>query len=73
MSRSEWPRCTHRPKANRVTNLPDEIKWEPGMEHMSSWICDRRPCVLEAMACVERVTGEPAYVYGPLAHMGVQP
>lgn len=60
---SDDPRCKHRESSRRVTSLPDEVKWEPGMPMRSVWVCEDRACVLDAMAWVERGTGLPAIIY----------
>jgi hypothetical protein len=42
----------HEDEMHRVTN-----------EYRSCWVCHRRPCILDAMAWVERGNSGPAIVY----------
>lgn len=59
------PRCDHGKMINRVTSLPDDKEWKPGMGIRSVWVCAKTACVLDAMAWVLRgECGEP-HVYGP--------
>lgn len=63
MSKYDDPRCNHAGTVHRVTNLPDGTPLTPDMAHRSAWVCEKRPCVLDAMAWVERGTDQPAIVY----------
>ena len=56
------PRCTHTRHARRVTNVRDGEDWR-NRAMRSTWVCDRRPCVLDAMAWVERAEAGDAIVY----------
>lgn len=57
------PRCNHLRQVHRVTNLADGWPLMPREPHASAWVCEKRPCVLDAMAWVERLTEQPALVY----------
>lgn len=57
------PRCTCGPLIHRVTNLAEGVELTIDMGHRSAWVCEKRACILDAMAWVERGTGEPALVY----------
>ena len=57
------PACDHLEMQRRVTNLPDGEDFRSRPAHRSVWVCDSRPCVLDAMAWVERGTGDTAIIY----------
>lgn len=64
----DYPRCNHTEDDDadhplnrvRVTNASQTGAYNPERPHASSWVCGRRACVLDAMAHVERFTGEQA-------------
>ena len=62
-TKEDWPRCDHKEFVHRVVNFPDSITSDQitadGLPYKSSWVCERRACVLDAMAWVERITGDP--------------
>ena len=60
-------RCDHGRMDVRVSNIPDTEGWKPGRALRSVWVCDARACVLDAMAWVERGTGERAIAYAGVA------
>ena len=60
------PRCNHTPGfIHMVTNQPQEV-FDKSRGIRSVWVCGQRACVLDAMAWVERGTGEAATVRPPL-------
>lgn len=60
------PRCDHMPGfVHMVTNQPQEV-YDKSRGLRSVWVCGERACVLDAMAWVERGTGEVATVRPPL-------
>lgn len=56
MSRNDEPRCDHARFGVIVTNQPHA--WDRNRPHMSTWVCTRSACVMDAMACVMRFTHE---------------
>ncbi len=57
----EWPKCQHiydEPTRVRVTNASQVGAYDPTRPHVSSVVCGRRACILDALAWVERQTGE---------------
>ncbi|MCI4659691.1 hypothetical protein [Cryobacterium zhongshanensis] len=62
------PRCQHlyedEPKTNltriRVVNASQSDAYDPDCAMASTWVCGARTCILDAMAWVERATGERA-------------
>lgn len=59
----EWPRCEHDekhgPDSVLVTNQPGD--YDQDRPHHAARVCPTRHCILEAMAWVERGTGEQAH------------
>lgn len=77
--REDSPYCHgagHGTSVNRVTNWPDRSTFDLNRTIVSVWVCERRSCVLDAMAWVERQlehTDEDdryALVFGPLSELG---
>ncbi|ROR76048.1 hypothetical protein SAMN06295974_3805 [Plantibacter flavus] len=59
----DWARCDHprNPATQvRVTNLRQAGTFVPNEPHASVWICDKRSCLLDAMAWAERQTNDTA-------------
>lgn len=62
------PRCDHLYGAEptielarvRVVNASQAGDYDPDRSHASTWVCGARVCVLDALAWVERTTGEAA-------------
>jgi predicted RNA-binding protein YlxR (DUF448 family) len=63
ITKSDDPRCDHTDLIHIVTNQPDGYDKDRSLR--SAWICGQRACVLDAMAWVERGTGEKASVKPP--------
>lgn len=59
-SPDDHPRCGHEGREVRVTNASQKDEYDQGRPHASAWVCRERACVLDAMAWVERATGEHA-------------
>lgn len=60
----DFPRCDHKPGFKHlVSNQSDEYDKDRGL--CMAWVCEERACVLDAMAWVERHTGEKATVRPP--------
>jgi hypothetical protein len=57
----DWAECEHpyHPTGVIVTNQPG--KYDPERNHRSTWVCERRKCVTNAIEWVERGTGEKAW------------
>lgn len=53
-------RCDHEDRRVRVTNASQKDDYDRSLPHASAWVCPERTCVLDAMAWVERATGEHA-------------
>lgn len=53
-------RCDHEGRSVRVTNASQKGDYDRSLPHASTWVCTERACVLDAMAWVERATGEHA-------------
>lgn len=51
-------RCEHSHTVHRVTNITQTGEYLSHRPHASVWVCKRRHCTLDAMAWVERTTGE---------------
>lgn len=51
-------RCEHSKTVHRVTNITQTGELLTNRPHASVWVCKRRHCTLDAMAWVERTTGE---------------
>jgi hypothetical protein len=54
------PRCQNEGSIVRVVNATQAAVYTPGLPHASAWTCGKRACVLDAMAWVERATGDTA-------------
>jgi predicted RNA-binding protein YlxR (DUF448 family) len=60
------PICDHGDRfVHRVTNVPDEVPSAEAakMSYRGTWVCERRACVLDAMAWVERAGAGNAIIY----------
>lgn len=58
-------RCAHDERSHRVTNESQTGEYVPDKPMRSVRVCNRRACLLDAMAWVERGTGEPAAWQAP--------
>ncbi|MFJ2662535.1 hypothetical protein [Arthrobacter koreensis] len=58
-------RCDHEERTHRVTNESQTGGYQKDKPLGSARICHRRSCILDAMAWVERGTGEAAAWAGP--------
>lgn len=58
-------RCEHEERSHRVTNQSQTGEYRDDKPISSVRICSRRACILDAMAWVERGTGEPAAWQAP--------
>lgn len=56
MTKDTEPRCNHSRSEVIVTNQPQA--YDRSRPHMSTWVCGRAACVMDAMACVIRFTDE---------------
>lgn len=59
------PRCDHQHRGDgietvRVVNASQAGDYDRTLPHASAWVCTNRACILDALAWVERATGEPA-------------
>lgn len=57
------PKCTHggtEEDTHRVSNQPDTFDADRPLR--SVWVCARRACLYDALAWVERGTGEQAFI-----------
>lgn len=61
-------RCDHEERSHRVTNQSQTGEYQDDKPMSSVRVCGRRACVLDALAFVERGTGEPAAWQAP--HQG---
>lgn len=59
MNRRDEPNCDHVQAVVLVTNQPEH--YDSFRSHRAVWVCGRRSCVLDALAWVERGTGERAH------------
>lgn len=58
-------RCDHDERTHRVTNESQTGEFREDMPYAGARVCHRRACVLDALAWVERSTGETAAWAGP--------
>ena len=58
-------RCDHDERTHRVANESQTGEYQKDRPFAAARICHRRACVLDALAWVERLTGEPAAWAGP--------
>lgn len=54
----DFPRCDHRPRSYRVVNASQASAYDRDRPHAASSVCESRACLLDALAWVERTTGE---------------
>ena len=58
-------RCDHGERTHRVANESQTGEYQKDKPYAAARVCHRRSCVLDALAWVERLTGEAAAWAGP--------
>lgn len=59
-SATDDPRCDHDEQSHRITNESQTGEYRKGKPCRMARVCHRRACILDALAWVERGTGERA-------------